>query len=67
MSYETFREKVEALIARAGGDTKVRFSTDDDKGRHCANCSDGTKIIGSTGNLSVTVRWGSGHQSMAVI
>lgn len=67
MSYETFKQKVEALIARAGGDIKVRFSTDDDKGRHFANCSDGTQIIGSVGNLSVTVRWGSGHQSMATI
>lgn len=67
MSYETFREKVEALIARAGGDINVRFSTDDDKGRHYARCSDGTTIIGSARNLSVTVRWGSGHQSMARI
>lgn len=67
MSYEVFRRKVNALIAKAGGGISVRFSTDADKGKHYANCSDGTTIIGNESCLKVAVRWGSGHQSMAAI
>ena len=67
MSFEVFKNKVKALIASAGGDIDVRFSTDDEKGRHYAKCSDGIVIIGNSKNLKITVRWGSGHQSMAAI
>lgn len=66
MSYEVFQRKVNALIAKAGGGISVIFSTDDE-GKHYANCSDGTTIIGSNSCLKVTVRWGSGHQSIAEI
>lgn len=67
MSYEVFRRKVSALISRAGGGISVRFHNDADKGRFFANCSDGTTIIGNADCLKVTVRYGSGHQAMAVI
>lgn len=67
MSYESFKAKVNALIRRSGSGVKVRFSTDEEKGKHFANCSDGTTIIGSPACLKVTVKWGSGHTSMATI
>lgn len=67
MSYEVFKDKVKHLIEQVGGNIKVRFSTDTEEGKHFARCSDGTTIIGNAGSLSITVRWGSGHQSMARI
>ena len=67
MSYERFQEKVNALIKRAGGNIKVWFSTDEEKGKHTARCSDGTTIIGNSTVLKLTVRWGSGHQSMVAV
>lgn len=65
MSYEEFKRKVNALIERSGG-ISARFSYDEDKGFY-AHCSDGTTIIGRPSCLKVTVRFGSGHQAMAVI
>lgn len=67
MSYEVFKRKVNALIAKAGGGIKVRFSSDTEKGRHFAKCSDGTTIIGNNTCLKVTVRWGSGHNGIVAI
>lgn len=68
MSYEVFMAKVNALIKRAGGGIKVWFSSDSEMGKHYANCSDGTVIIGSESCTKVTVRWnGRSHQSMAAI
>lgn len=67
MSYEAFMAKVNALIRRSGQSISVRFSTDDENGKHYANCSDGTTIIGCPSSLRVTVKWGSGHTSMAAI
>lgn len=68
MSYETFRCKVNALIERAGGDIRVRFSKDDDTGKFFANCSDGTTIIGNRQALRVAVQWnGRVHQGIATI
>lgn len=67
MSYEVFRRKVNALIAKTGGGVKVKFSADDDKGTHYANLSDGTTIIGNNTSFKVTVRWGSGHQGIVII
>lgn len=67
MSYEDFKSKVNALIRRSGSGLKVRFSTDEEKGKHYANCSDGTTIIGCPCTMRVTVKWGSGHTSMATI
>lgn len=67
MSYEVFKRKVNALIAKAGGGIKVRFSSDAEKGQHFARCSDGTTIIGNKACLKVTVRWGSGHNGIVAI
>jgi len=65
MSYEVFQQKVNALVKRAGGGLKVRFSHDD--GKHYARCSDGTVIVGNSVAVNVMVRWGSGHTSHATI
>lgn len=68
MSYEAFQAKVNALIERAGGNINVRFSSDIDSGRHYANCSDGTTIIGNELCKRVEVRWNGGnHRSLATI
>lgn len=67
MTYEVFQDKVRSLIKRVGNNIEVWFSTDEEKGKHYANCSDGTTIIGNTACLKVSVQWGSGHCSMATI
>lgn len=67
MSYEAFKAKVSALIRRSGQSISVEFSTDAEQGKHYAACSDGTTIIGCPSCLRVTVKWGSGHTSMAAI
>lgn len=67
MSYETFQSRIKALINKIGGDVNVRFSTDPEQGKHYANCSDGTIIIGNKTCLKVSIRWGSGHQAIATI
>lgn len=67
MSYEAFEAKVNALIRRVGSGISVRFSNDIEKGKFYASCSDGTMIIGCACAMKVTVKWGSGHTSMASI
>lgn len=68
MSYDDFKERVNALIKRAGGGIKVWFTSDSEHGKHYANCSDGTVIIGSNVCMKVTVRWnGRNHQSVVAI
>lgn len=68
MSYEVFKAKVNALVERAGGGINVRFFRDEENGRHFANCSDGTTIIGNEACLKVQVRWnGKNHQSIVAI
>lgn len=67
MTYESFKAKVNALIKHTGQRISVRFSTDTEKGKHYANCSDGTTIIGCSAHLKVTVKWGSGHTAMATL
>lgn len=67
MSYEAFVEKVNALIQRSGASINVRFSVDQEKGKHYAECSDGTTIIGCPSSLKVSVKWGSGHSAIAAI
>lgn len=68
MGYDEFKRKVNALVGRATGNkVNVRFSTDKEKGKHYANCSDGTTIIANASCKRVMVRWGSGHQAIATI
>lgn len=63
MSYEVFKDKVLAFVQPLG--LKAQFKHDN--GRHYANISDGTVIVGNTVALSVQVRWGSGHTARATI
>lgn len=67
MSNESFKARVNALIRRSKQDVSVDFNTDEESGKYYANCSDGTTIIGRPHSLKVTVKWGSGHTSMATI
>ncbi len=68
MSYEAFKEHVCNLVKKAGGGIRVGFYTDADIGKHYANCSDGTVIIGEENRLSVTVLWnGKAHSAVAAI
>lgn len=67
MSFDMFKTRVNALIAKAGGGIGVDFVADTESGRMYANCSDGTTIIGNTRCLKVEVRWGSGHVAHAAI
>lgn len=54
MSYEAFKARVNEIINRSDN-IKVWFSTEN--GKHYANCSDGTTIIGSESRLNITARW----------
>lgn len=65
MSFLVFRHRVEEMVKKAGGGISVNYRADRENGRHFANCSDGTRIIGSTSSLKVSVRWGSGHAAVA--
>jgi hypothetical protein len=68
MSYEVFQERVNALVNRINGSKPtVRFRHDAESGKHYANFSDGTSIIGNTIATKVMVKWGSGHRSIATI
>lgn len=68
MSYEVFQKRVNALVARMkGSKPTVRFCHDSERGKHYANFSDGTTIIGNTVAKNVMVQWGSGHRATATI
>ena len=66
MSYENFQMHVNNLISRVEGEKPaVTFRHVD--GRHYANFSDGTVIIGNSVAHNVMVKWGSGHSATAAI
>lgn len=67
MSFEDFTELVKALIAKAGSNIKVDFSTDPDQGKYIAKCDGGVIITGHSTGLKLSVRWGSGHQAMTAV
>lgn len=68
MPYEVFQNRVNALVSRMKGDKPtVNFRHDAECGKHYANFSDGTTIIGNTVAKNVMVRWGSGHRAIASI
>lgn len=67
MSYEVFKEKIRALIAKTDPGVLVSFHRDDDKGLHIAKLSNGTTITGNFINPSITVKCGRYHTMMAVI
>lgn len=63
MPYEVFKAKVLDYTRALG--LRVRFNHTN--GRHYANLSDGTVIVGNSIALSVAVRFGSGHTATAVL
>lgn len=66
MSFESFCEKVSALLERVGGIT-AEIKNDPDTGKFIAVCSDGKTITGNSRSLKVSIRWGSGHCAQAVL
>ena len=64
MSYEVFKKQVRKLISKVDEGMPVNFWTEE--GRYFAS-ADGITIIGRSGSLKVTVRYGSGHQMMTVL
>lgn len=68
MSYEVFQKRVNELVNRVkGSKPTVKFRHDAERGKHYANFSDGTTIIGNTVAKNVMVQWGSGHRATATI
>jgi len=67
MKYEVFQQRIGDIIRRSGDDISVSFSNEAECGRYYACCSDGTTIIGRPNSLKITVKWGSGHEAMAMI
>lgn len=68
MPYEVFQKRVNALVSRMkGSKPTVYFRHDAERGKHYANFSDGTTIIGNTVAKNVMVQWGSGHRATATI
>jgi hypothetical protein len=67
MTFETFKAKINMLIAKADGDLRVWFSHDLEQEKYYAKISDGTTITGRPGGKKITVRYGSGHQMMAAV
>ena len=65
MSYQTFQERVLALLKKSKSGLSVKFDSED--GRFFANFSDGTRIIGNPASKKVMIRWGSGHKAQAEI
>lgn len=68
MPFEVFQQRVNRLVnGMKGVKPTVSFRHDDETGKHYANFSDGTTIIGNTIAKKVMVRWGSGHKAHATI
>ena len=68
MSYEVFQQRVNRLVnGIKGAKPTVNFRHDAECGKHYANFSDGTTIIGNTVAKNVMVKWGSGHSATATI
>ena len=66
MSFESFSERVSALLDRVGGIT-AEITNDPDTGKFTAVCSDGTTITGNSRSLKVGIRWASGHLAQAIL
>ena len=66
MSYDSFTNRVSALLERVGGIT-AEITNDPDTGKFTAVCSDGTTITGNSRSLKISVRWASGHCAQAIL
>ena len=66
MSFESFKSRVIRIIDMMGGEKpSVRFHHDSECGKHYADFSDGTTIVGNSQSVRVAVLWGSGHHALA--
>lgn len=68
MNYGVFRRRVNGYLQKAGIQTKVEFSYDKDKILYSARIPEHNMVIlGNPSGLSLTVRFGSGHQAMVPV
>ena len=68
MDYVRFQKEILGFIEESGISSKVFFDFDEDKDRFEARIPDpGLFITGRPAGLSLTVRFGSGHQAMIPI
>lgn len=68
MDYVRFKEEILGFIGESGISSKVFFDFDEDKNRFEARIPEqGLFITGRPAGLSITVRFGSGHQAMVPI
>lgn len=67
MNFETFINKVNAVITASKENVKVKFFNDTENGKYTAKLNNGMTIVGNTVSDYVTVKWGSGHIAKATI
>lgn len=68
MSYGVFCRMVNGYLQKAGVSTRVEFEYDSDKGRFSAKIPEHNMVIlGRPAGLSLTVRFGSGHQAVVAV
>jgi len=68
MDYVRFKEEILGFIGESGISSKVFFDFDEDKNRFEARIPEqGLFITGRPAGLSLTVRFGSGHQAMVPV
>lgn len=68
MDYKDFQKKILGFIGESGITSEVFFDFDEDKKRFEARIPDhGISISGRPAGLSLTVRFGSGHQAMVPV
>ena len=68
MSYADFQKAILGFMRKSGITSKVFFDFDEDKKRFEANFPDeGISFFGRPNGLSITVRFGSGHQAMVPV
>lgn len=68
MDYKGFQQEILGFIGESGITSKVFFDFDEDKNRFESRIPEqGLFITGRPAGLSLTVRFGSGHQAMIPI
>jgi len=68
MNYEDFQQEILGWIGESGINSWVFFNFDEDKQRFEATLPDeGITFFGRPNGLSITVRFGSGHQAMVPV
>lgn len=68
MSYEDFMQEILGYIGESGIKSKVFFDNNEEKKMFEAKIPDeGISFFGRPSGLSLTVRFGSGHQAMVPV